>query len=199
VRVETTPRLMSEDGDVLHLPWDRFLSDATDEDHETLDLAVAPVIDIGCGPGRHVLALARKGVMTLGLDVAAAAVAIANRRGAPVLHRSVFQRIPGKGRWATALLLDGNIGIGGDPIALLRRVRLLLRRNGRVLTEVEGPGAESRSMRAQLVAGTERSSWFDWAMVSADDLDAISGRAGFAVRDMWVRSGRWFARLEIGS
>ena len=36
-------------------------------------------------------------------------------RGVNVLERSVFAGVPGQGRWRSVLLLDGNIGIGGDP------------------------------------------------------------------------------------
>ena len=41
--------------------------------------------------------------------------------GGPALVRSVFETLPGEGRWDTVLLMDGNIGIGGDPAALLGR------------------------------------------------------------------------------
>ena len=38
-------------------------------------------------------------------------------RGATVLQRDIFGPLPGEGRWGTALLFDGNVGIGGDPAA----------------------------------------------------------------------------------
>src|SRR5205823_333854 len=81
--------------------------------------AVGPVLDVGCGPGRHVLALARRGVLAVGVDVTPAAVRYARARGAPVFRGSVFAAVPGVGHWRTALLLDGNIGIGGRPVVLL--------------------------------------------------------------------------------
>ena len=46
-------------------------------------------------------------------------------RGAPALCRSVFDPLPAEGRWAAVLALDGNIGIGGDPVAFLDRMRHL--------------------------------------------------------------------------
>src|SRR5680860_1287544 len=52
------------------------------------------VLDVGCGPGRHVLACAERGMIALGLD-AAAAIEIALARGAPVLQRSIFASVPG--------------------------------------------------------------------------------------------------------
>src|SRR5204863_7462240 len=83
----------------------------------------APVLDVGCGPGRLVVGLARRGAVALGVDPAPAAVALARGRGAAVLQRSVFDPLPGHGRWRTIVLADGNIGIGGDPVRLLRRCR----------------------------------------------------------------------------
>lgn len=68
-----------------------------------------PVLDVGCGPGRHVSALAGLGVECLGIDVLPAAGALARRRGARTLRASVFGPLPA-GRWRAALLLDGNIG-----------------------------------------------------------------------------------------
>ena len=67
-------------------------------------------------------------------------VALARRRGAAVLEADVFGPLPGEGRWATCLLFDGTIGIGGDPTRLLARCRELTGPGGRVLAEVEPPG-----------------------------------------------------------
>ena len=51
----------------------------------------------------------------LGVDISRTAVARVRQAGASALHRSVFDPLPGQGRWGTALLADGNIGIGGLP------------------------------------------------------------------------------------
>ena len=56
---------------------------------------------------------------------------LARSCGALALHRDVFATVPGTGRWARVLLADGNIGIGGDPDALLSRVAELLKPPGR--------------------------------------------------------------------
>ena len=109
-------------GVAVELDTDRWLGGAGDVDLRVLARAQAPVLDIGCGPGRHVRALSALGVAALGLDASQAAVRLARRRGAEVVHGSVFGDVPARGGWRTALLLDGNIGIGGDPAALLARV-----------------------------------------------------------------------------
>ncbi len=54
----------------------------------------------------------------------------------------MFAPLPGEGRWGTALLADGNIGIGGDPVALLRRLREVLDPRGRIVVELAAPGTE---------------------------------------------------------
>jgi SAM-dependent methyltransferase len=189
--------LRSASGRVLRVDGRRWTDPASRADHRVLELAVGPVLDVGCGPGRHVLALARAGVTTLGIDVSPPALALARRGGAPVLERSIFDRIPGTGRWATALLLDGNLGIGGCPATLLRRVRELLRPDGRMLVEVSGPGhgdgngVERVRFEADGIAGP----WFSWAHVGADELEVVAIGAGLRVVRQWSDEGRWFACL----
>jgi hypothetical protein len=60
------PCLRTTDGRVLPLDLDRWLGPITPEDQAVLDLVRGPVLDVGCGPGRHVLALAERGTMALG-------------------------------------------------------------------------------------------------------------------------------------
>ena len=190
------PVLRVSNGTVLTLALDRWQRSPAAEEGEVLDRALAPVLDVGCGPGRHTLELASRGVMALGVDASPAAVRMARRIGAPVLERSIFGRVPGAGRWRTALLLDGNIGIGGDAVALLRRVAALLGPAGRALVEVEPPGVSSRVIRARVERGAEHGPWFQWALVGADGVDAVGRLAGFARAEVWSGAGRWFAQLD---
>ena len=158
-----------------------------------LERVDGPVLDIGCGPARHALKLAEAGIVTLGIDISLPALTVARRRGAPVLHRSIFERVPGHGRWGTALLLDGNIGIGGVPDALLRRVATLLRVNGRVLVEVGPPGTPTARDTVRLEHDGTAGPWFAWANVGIDDVDDLARASDLHVDDIWTDSGRWFA------
>ena len=153
------------------------------------------VLDVGCGPGRHVLALARRGHLALGVDIAPAAVRLARRRGAPVIEASVFARIPGTGTWGSALLLDGTIGIGGAPGALLGRLRQLLRPGGEVLVELAPAGVGETREQIRLEVGAHHSRSFAWAYVGAGAIDAVALAAGFSVAERWQDERRWFARL----
>src|SRR5207244_2901221 len=119
--------LRCDDGHVVRLPVQRWTGEPSAEERLVLTWVDPPVLDIGCGPGRHVASLLRRGVPALGIDPAPSAVSLARSRGAAVLQRSVFDPLPRSGGWGTALLLDGNVGIGGDPARLLRRVGSLIR------------------------------------------------------------------------
>src|SRR5947209_16130852 len=75
----------TEDGTCRDLPLEQWLGPLGPADAGVLDRALGPVLDVGCGPGRHVLALARRGVLALGVDVTPAAVRYARPRGAAVM------------------------------------------------------------------------------------------------------------------
>ena len=157
-----------------------------------------PVLDVGCGPGRHVIALAERGVVALGIDITPAALDLARGRGAPVLARSVFDRVPGAGRWASALLLDGNVGIGGEPGALLERVASLLEAGGIVLVELEPPGATRLTEIVHFDIDGISGPSFAWTAVGADDISSPATAAGLLVEDVWAMGDRWFGTLRRG-
>jgi SAM-dependent methyltransferase len=178
------------------VPVDAWLGAAGAVDERVLDRARGPVLDVGCGPGRHVHALARRGVLAVGVDVSPVAVALARRRGAVVLEASIFDRLPGGRSWRTALLLDGNIGIGGHPDALLRRLSALLAPRGIVLVELDPPGIGVVRGRVRLEAGATASGWFAWARVGAEAIATPARAAGLRVAASWRDGERRFAALE---
>jgi SAM-dependent methyltransferase len=187
------------DGTLRVLPLDVWLRDASGADERLVARALGPVLDVGCGPGRHVHALALRGVIAVGVDVSPAALHLARARGATVLEASIFDRIPGVGEWRTALVLDGNIGIGGAPAALLRRIGSLLTPDGTILVEVDPPGVGLEIVRMRLEDEHRESHWFDWARVGAEAIAAPAREAGLRVRESWEDEGRWFAALGLRS
>ncbi|RSM42540.1 class I SAM-dependent methyltransferase [Amycolatopsis balhimycina DSM 5908] len=182
-------------GERIELPVERW-TEPSDGDDVLLDACSGPTLDIGCGPGRLTAALAGRGVVALGVDSSRTAVHLTRRRGGNALQRNVFDQLPGEGRWRHALLADGNIGIGGDPAALLRRVTQLIAADGDVLVELEPPGHGLRHSRVRLRPGHADVAWFTWAWVGVDAIAQVAVRAGLRV--VWTtRHGhRWFARLE---
>lgn len=165
-------------------------------DVSLVDHCTGPTLDVGSGPGRLTVALAERGIPALGIDVTPYAVQIARTAGALTLLRDVFGRVPGTGRWMTVLLADGNIGIGGDPVALLRRVSELLTPLGRALVEVQPPGTALRGEQVRLRHGGQTSPWFPWAYVGADQIAEIAVNAGLTAAETWSAHGRWFTSLR---
>ena len=153
------------------------------------------MLDAGCGPGRLVIELARQGRESVGIDTSRVAVRLARTSGATALCRSIFDPLPGEGGWDAVLLADGNIGIGGDPAALLARCRELAGPAGRVLVELDPPGTGLRADRVRLERGAQSGSWFDWAHVGVDAIDGPAAEAGLRVEETWQRGGRSFAVL----
>ena len=184
--------LRAADGTVVSLEVERWRRDPDPDELALLDELADPVLDIGCGPGRVPAVLASRGRMALGIDPAPAAVEEALRRGAPVLQRSVFRPLPGESRWATALLLDGNVGIGGDPVALLGRCAQLVRRGGVVVAELARPGAPTESLHVRVEHDGDAGPWFPWACVSTDAWPAIAAAAGLVPGQLRRAGARWF-------
>ncbi len=197
----TAPRLprvllRTDRGDILPVDVVRWFASPPAEEQTLLNRVQGPALDIGCGPGRHVLALMRRGVSASGIELTPAVARLARQQGAAVMEGSVFDAVPGIGKWRTALLLDGNIGIGGDPLSLLRRVRHLLATGGSALVELNPPGSDTSRRRLRLEVEDTSGPWFHWTNVAADRVDALADQAGLSVHDLWEAAGRWFADLK---
>lgn len=192
-----TLQLVAADGRLLCLDIDRYLAGCDATDGTVLDRCRGPVLDVGCGPGRIVQALAERGVAALGVDIAETAVALSLERGGTALNRSVFDRVPGEGRWPTALVLDGNVGIGGDVDRLLARLTDLLAPDGRMIVEVATDATADEVLDVRFgrdgQAGPGPS--FPWAVIGEQALVARAARLGLYPAECWSMTGRAFVEL----
>jgi len=176
-----------------------WVAPATPSDDLLLGRCVPPVLDVGCGPGRLAAELGRRGVPCLGIDVSRDAVRRARDRGAVALRRAVEQALPGEGRWGTVLLADGNVGIGGDPRALLERCAALVRPGGLVLVETDADRAVYDLSPVVLRAADGRHSRaMPWARIGADALRAVAADAGLSAAEEWTAAGRTVVVLRRG-
>ena len=192
---DLAPRLLRlSDGRVLPLPVARWAGPVDAADESLLARTGGPVLDIGCGPGRLTAALHLRGVEVLGLELVDSIPVLVRAAGAPLLLGNVFGVVPRAGEWGSVLLADGNIGIGGDPVRLLRRSRELLRPGGSVLCELHvGRTVPSGQVRLEGLGTT--SSWFSWALLGRRGLPEAAAAAGLAVQEIWSAQSRQFAAL----
>lgn len=155
-----------------------------------------PVVDVGCGPARMVRAALAMGLEVLGLDVSPAAIELGREAGLPMHEGSIFDRLPSEGAWHTVLLVDGNIGIGGDVTRLLTRCAELLAVDGEVVVEIDPDPARDHRYTGRLVdihGGSSEE--FPWAEVGLAGVTRRSAAAGLAVRQAWSAGNRSFCRL----
>ncbi|WP_435866688.1 class I SAM-dependent methyltransferase [Streptomyces yokosukanensis] len=180
----------------LPLDVERWCAPPDAADTSVLRRCTGSVLDVGCGPGRMVAALAARGVPALGVDLSRDAVKRTRRSGGAAIRRSAFDRLPGEGRWGTVLLMDGNIGIGGDPVALLRRMRELVAPGGVLLAEAVPQDVDQRlTVRVEDAHG-HHGRPFPWARLGTTALLNAADSAGWTPTGRWTCEGRPFAELR---
>ncbi len=189
--------LLTQDGDRRSLPIARWIGNHDQADELMLSRCHGATLDIGCGPGRLTAALTDRGIPVLGIDISRVAVAMTRLRGGIALRRDVFGALPGEGRWDHLLLADGNIGIGGDPLRLLRRCRTLLCPSGTLNVDLEPPGSGLLVEHVRLEHSGRLSDPFRWCWLGVDSLPAIAAAAGFTIAAVWSVEDRWQAELEL--
>lgn len=173
----------------VHYRVQDWLVRANDFERSLLRGARGPVLDIGCGPGRMLVAAEDLGLAAYGVDSNPLAAARARSQGATVFEQSIFDPLPGD--FQTLLLLDGNIGIGGDPQALLGQLLSIAAPGARLIVETDPLKRLEARYQAILVDSAGRSSeTFDWARLGSEPLHRHAADAGWTLLGSVERGGR---------
>ncbi|WP_077970045.1 class I SAM-dependent methyltransferase [Streptomyces tsukubensis] len=189
--------LRRADGGSMPTDVGRWCAGADAADMSVLHRCEGSVLDIGCGPGRLVAALQELGHAALGIDISAAAVARTEDVGGSALRRSVFDRLPDEGHWRSALLMDGNIGIGGDPPALLRRIAGLVDPEGGLLMVETASADVDEQVRVRFDDGMGHAGApFPWARIGCHALSRMATATGWTPLEPWSVGERHFLELR---
>ena len=165
-------QLRSDCGVIIDLHIDRYLGQASRAERRFLRSVSGPVVDVGCGPGRAAAYLRQHGTVALGLDASPRLADLARSNGAWCVEQCVFDPVPFEGRWHSVLLLDGNVGIGGDPLKMLSRLGEIIESGGRAYVEVDAAGPTQQLIVREYRDGAVGAP-FPWAVVSMAGIEDL--------------------------
>jgi SAM-dependent methyltransferase len=161
------------------------------------------VLDVGCGAGRVPLHLQERGQEVVAIDNSPGAVEISRRRGVrDVRLLSIDDVNESLGAFDTIVMFGNNFGLFGSRVKakrLLRRFHHVTTARGRIVAESLDPyattdqvhldyharnrarGRMSGQLRIRVRYRDHATPWFDYLLVSRDELEAIVEGTGWKV------------------
>jgi SAM-dependent methyltransferase len=161
------------------------------------------VLDVGIGAGRVALHLQGRGHDVVGIDNSPLTVEVARRRGVKDVRLVPFTEIgPELGVFDTVVMMCSNFGLFGSAAGakrMLRRLHGLTSTDARIVAGSRDPygtdnpahlgyQAENRKrgrmtgqLRLRIRHGLHCGRWFDYLIVSPDEMRALAGSGGWEV------------------
>lgn len=175
------------------------------------------ILDIGCGPGRCLLYLKRKGHDVTGIDNSPLIVKVCHKRGLKNVHvRPITQIGRDLGVFDTIIMFGNNFGLFGS----FRRARWLLRKmyrmtsdKARLIVESNDPykskvpehfeyhklnrkrGRMGGQLRLRVRYKTYKSPWFDYLIVSTEEMRQILDGTGWAIKKIFPSTGGMYTAV----
>lgn len=197
-----------DDGVLMEEPVNLYFEaeqDWRDEEAQALSGIHSRALDIGCGAGRHLLALQRR-AFAVGLDNSKLVLRVCRERGGRLLVLACARRLPFKaGNFDAVLLMNNGLGISGDmkrTTEMLTDVRRVLSKSGQLIGHTSDPnepgtavdeGYRLRNLSAHRAAGLVKlrvrykcfvGPWFDLILLAPDEVEAALRKTGLRLRRM---------------
>ena len=170
-----------------------------------MKLVKGKTLDIGCGAGRNCLYLQKKGFNVTGIDYSPLAIKVCKLRGVKKAYVMTVSEVNKHlGVFDTVLMLGNNFGLFSNA----KRAQCLLKRFHKMTTPDALILAESKDlyktkdivqlrycernkqrgrmpgqMRIRIRYKTYKTPWFDYLLVSRDEMKAILEGTGWRVRE----------------
>lgn len=163
------------------------------------------VLDIGCGAGRHSLYLQKRGFDVLGIDNSPLATEICKLRGLKKANVMPIENMNFKpGSFDTIIMMGNNFSLFSSfkkARRLLKRFHRMTSSNALIIAETRDPyktdnpfyleyyefnkkrGRMSGQLRGRIRFERYRSKWFDWLMVSKEEMVEILNETGWKVKE----------------
>jgi SAM-dependent methyltransferase len=170
-------------------------------DREALRLAKGRVLDVGGGAGRVALHLQKKGQEVVAIDNSPLAVRVLKERGVKKAHVLPFKELDSRfGRFDSLVMWGNNFGLFGranGARSMLRRLKKLTNPGARIIGQTvdiydtdQEPhlayhrfnrkrGRMAGELRIRVRYQTYTTPWFDYMMVSPDEMAAIADGTGW--------------------
>lgn len=148
------------------------------------DVAPGRLLDVGCGSGRFLLTMRRRGWDVMGVDFDPAAVRAASGRYGVEVHLGTLADLAVEGLQFDAITASHVIEHVRDPTALLAQCRRLLRPGGRVVLRT--PNARSYGLTRYGAAWRGLEPPRHLHLFTVEALATCAARAGFAAADCFT-------------
>ncbi|UCE96325.1 MAG: class I SAM-dependent methyltransferase [Candidatus Bathyarchaeota archaeon] len=184
-----------------------------------MDLVKGRVLDIGCGAGRHSLFLQEKGFNVIGIDNSPLAIKVAELRGVEKAKLMAIEGINFKpDSFDTIIMMGNNFGLFGNFIKaqkLLKKFYKMTSSSALIIADTLDPyktdnpdhieyhkrnrekGRMGGQVRIRIRFKKYISRWFDYLMVSKEEMNKIITGTGWRIKEFIDSEGpQYIATLE---
>ena len=176
------------------------------------------VLDVGCGGGRVCLHLQERGRDVVGIDISPGAVEVCRRRGVRDARLCSIDDVDESlGSFDTVVMLGNNFGLlasAAKAKRLLRRFHGLTSERGRIVAETRdiyrtddpahlayqernrARGRMSGQIRIRVRYRDQATRWFDYLMVSREELDSLLEGTGWQLERVLESEDTYVAIID---
>ena len=174
------------------------------------------VLDVGCGAGRHSVAMIDRGLDVTGLEPSAGAARVASGRGVPVIEKRLDQLT--EGTYDTIVMLGNNVALLSGPDSAAATLRGLADRaapgamllgQGRDPYATEDPlhlayfernrarGRPGGQLRMRVRFRDVATEWFDYWFLTVDELARIVEDTPWTLTEVDRSGPAYLAKLAL--